>query len=210
MGATIYWMDLETQDEKQALHNLFDHIKILSLLRILSKIEYFRDLINASEDIQEIIKNGRMKTSEFKSRILDFFTKIDIKSAIPHLKQYLETIPNYKSKTLIEILEILENKYVSVSLQDMDGFFGGEEDNELIIKSDLLTLDDLNYQGNFLSAYSVRLTSFRIVGTYDIEDQLDGASDEGDTIFIGRFYPEDEPDEDSGDFTLLAFGLFKD
>ena len=82
MGAIIYWMDLETKDEKQALHNLFEHIKLLGFLRILSKIEYFKDLMDASEDLQDMIENGRMKISEFRSRVYGFFTKIDLKSAI--------------------------------------------------------------------------------------------------------------------------------
>lgn len=212
MGAKIYWINLKTRNMNKGLQNLFDHIKLLAILRILQKIEFFSGIMNESDDFRNIIENEAKEVSEFRSQINNYINTIDKESAIPFLKPYMEGISEseYGAKTLGEILDIMKDKLVSVSLSNCDAFFEGEEYSELRIECKYLSLDDLNYQGNFLSAYFVRKASGHILGTYEMEVQLDGAADEGDTIFIGKFYPGDEPDEDSDNFTLIAFGLFKD
>ncbi|MEJ2248537.1 MAG: hypothetical protein P8Y70_10835 [Candidatus Lokiarchaeota archaeon] len=213
MGSQIYWIELEATGKKKLLLQTIEHIKTLCIIKLIEKI---REKLNLDfeelKEIHHVSVEGRITVGESERILEDFLNNIDkdvFKNALDQINTQLSDFIKQNNPSPLKIINFIREYLIHVNIDDPEAIF--EDLSDFYIDNDIsLDLDEYNYSGNFLTAYAIRGAWSGVLRENSLENVLDELIDEGDIIFIGKIFQEDEDMDNDENFRWLAFGLFKE
>ncbi|MHA1282761.1 MAG: hypothetical protein ACTSQP_09685 [Promethearchaeota archaeon] len=204
MGASLYYMNLNTNDLNEAVEKLKSAIKLMGALYTF----LFHGGEVVVDVIYDLVEEGCGQTLEqFESQVYEKLPNLNLKSTIERINEIYGDVIEKSDKT-IEILKNIGEQFINIEIEPelFSSNAGG-------IKIGLDVFDEEMFMdtGTFLNGYWIDISDEIVTGS-NLHDSMDDLFELGkgygrDSIVFAKFQ---ENEEKSDDFKWIICGIFSD